>query len=52
MMIRGLLARPAAGPGSRTVIPGPFATSLPGSPQAGACRGPNLGRIQAAAALS
>jgi hypothetical protein len=32
MMIRGLLARPGAGPGSRTVIPGPVRlTSLPGS---------------------
>lgn len=52
MMIRGLLARPGAGPGSRTVIPGPVRlTSLPGSLQAGACRGPNRGQIQAAAAL-
>jgi len=43
-MIRGLLARPGAGPGSRTVIPGPVRlTRLPGSLQAGACRGPNLG---------
>jgi hypothetical protein len=44
MMIPGLLARPGAGPGSRTVIPGPVRlTSLPGSLQAGACRGSNPG---------
>ena len=43
MMIQGWLARPGAGPGSRTVIPGPVRlTGLPGSLQAGACRGPNL----------